>query len=280
MSAFYPSNLQSLRSTFNERYHEDPQLHVKGSKFIVVLPSSLVRSFFATTISNIVSCLNHLRRNESLGGLKYVFLVGGFSSSPLIQNAARGVLASEACAVVVAIRPDVAIVRGAVLFANNGEAFTTRKARFSYGVRSTAVYNSGDPEHVRRKAECPLLVDRNGKERIPSFSCHLEVGEDVPQGDGACPTQSYVPLDTNQSIVTLEVLASRRADVKFPDKDVTFTLGNVTVPVDRSQAFEDRGVSVQFVFGGTEISVNCFRTQTGERVAQAVLSLVQEVGEV
>lgn len=36
---------------------------------------------------------------------------------------------------------------------------------------------------------------------------------------------------------------------------------------------------VQFVFGGTEISVNCFRKATGEKVGEVALSLVQEVDE-
>lgn len=219
---------------YNDEHDQDSQLHVKGSKFIVVLPSPLVRSFFAGTIKNIVTCLNGLKSNESLGGLKYVFLVGGFSSSPLIQQAARGVLARDVCAVVVALRPEVAIVRGAVLFANNAAAFTTRKARLSYGVNSTTVYNGDDPEHVRRRQESPL-VDRNGKERIPTFSCHLEVGDDILQQDGACSMQSYAPLRTNQSVVTLEILASHRAGIKFPDKDATFSLGRVTVPLEMSQ---------------------------------------------
>ena len=261
------------------KHYQDSQLHVKGSKFIVVLPSSLVRSFFDSTITNIVTCLEGLKRNESLGGLKYVFLVGGFSSSPLIQDAARGVLAGDGCVVVVAIRPGVAIVRGGVLFADNADAFTSRKARLSYGVTSTTVYNGDDPDHVRRRPEHPL-VDRNGEERIATFSCHLRVGDDVPQGDGACPMQCYAPLRANQPIVSLDILASHTADVKFPDGHVTFPLGNVTVQLDMSQAFEDRGINVQFVFGGTELAVNCFGVKTGKRVANSVVSLVQEVGEI
>ena len=39
------------------------------------------------------------KRNESLGGLKQVFLVGEFSPSPVIQEAARGVLAGSGCVV-------------------------------------------------------------------------------------------------------------------------------------------------------------------------------------
>ena len=36
---------------------------------------------------------------------------------------------------------------------------------------------------------------------------------------------------------------------------------------------------VQFVFGGTELSVTCTHLTTGEKVGGSVLSLVQEVEE-
>ena len=119
---------------------------------LVVVPSPLVRSFFEPTIANIASCLRDIKGNELLGGIQNVFLVGGFSSSPLLQAAARGELEGEGCAVVAALRPDVAIVRGAVLFANNVEVFTTRKARLTYGIVVLTDYDPSDPEHVRRRS--------------------------------------------------------------------------------------------------------------------------------
>ena len=32
---------------------------------------------------------------------------------------------------------------------------------------------------------------------------------------------------------------------------------------------------VQFVFGGTELAVNCFREATGEKIGQVALNIVQ-----
>lgn len=126
---------QELRLAYNNNH--EPQFHVKGNKYLVVLPSALVESFFAPTVKNIVSCLGDLKRNQALAGLKFVFLVGGFSSSPIIQAAARAELHGGGCVVLAALRPEVAIVRGAVLFANNAKTFTTRKARLTYGVLVT-----------------------------------------------------------------------------------------------------------------------------------------------
>lgn len=251
--------------------NQEPQLHVKGGKYLVVLPSALVASFFSPTVKNIVACLGDLKRNEYLGGLKYVFLVGGFSSSPLIQAAARAELHGDGRVVLAALRPEVAIVRGAVLFANNAKTFAVRKARLTYGVLTTTAYDGTNPEHVHRG-------EMVGSGLIQTFSCHLKIGDDIPL-DGACPRHCYGPVSMHQSAVVIDVLASRKRDIGFPDEEATFSVGKVSLPLDMKVSLVHRAVDVQFVFGGTEFSVNCFRQTTGKKVGTAVLSLVQEVDE-
>ena len=215
---------------------------------LVVLPSSLVNSFFEPTIANIANCLRDIKRDPRLGSLQRVFLVGGFSSSPLIQVAARAELEAGGCAVVAALRPDVAIVRGAVLFANKAEVFTTRKARLTYGVVSCTRYNGLNPEHVRRRSASPHFGE-DGKERIDIFSSHIKVGEDIPH-DGVCPVQAYSPIDSTQSEICFRILASHRSDTMFPDEDSTFPVGQLTVPVDMTTTFTRRGVKVSRGSGG------------------------------
>ena len=233
---------QELRSAFND--DQPSERHVKGSKMLVVLPSALVRSFFEPTVANIANCLRDIKRNPLLGRLQHVFLVGGFSSSPFIQAAARAELQEGGCAVVAALRPDVAIVRGAVLFANKAEVFTTRKARLTYGVRMCIEYDPLNPEHVRRRLASPIFGE-DGEEMIDAFSRHIKVGEDVPH-DGVCPAQVYSPMFRTQSQIQFRILASHKSDVAFPDKDATFLLGKVNVPVDMTTSFENRGVEVSW----------------------------------
>eukprot|EP00903_Cladosiphon_okamuranus_P013447 g12524.t1 len=263
------NKMQELRLAYNNT--REPEFQVKGSKYLVVLPCALVESFFAPTLKNIVSCLASLKQHASLAGLKYIFLVGGFASSPLTKAAVRAEHSGEGRRVLEALRPEVAIVRGAVLFANNTKTFTTRKARLTYGVKGVINYDGTDPEHVRRKQ---LVLSG----RIETFDCHLKIGDDVPLG-GACPRQCYGPVSTRQSSVEIEILASRKRDVRFPDADTTCTLGKVSVPLDMGVSLVHRAVEVQFEFGRTEFSVTCFRQTTGEKVGTTVLSFVQELEE-
>jgi len=54
------------------------------------------------------------------------------------------------------------------------DAHNAQGARLSYGVASTAIYDRDDSEHLRMRPEHPL-IDRNGKKRIATFTCHLRV---------------------------------------------------------------------------------------------------------
>lgn len=259
-----------MRSNYN-KLHEDAGFHVTGNKYIVKLPAPLVRSFFKSTIDNISNCLVNLKNHKSLRGLKYVFLVGGFSASPLIQSAARTSLEGDGVTVISSLEPDVAIVKGAVLFANNEEAFSMRKARLTYGVKISVLYNPvDDPEHEGR-----LPTMESGFARIARFHRHLKKGDDI-RAHGVCPTHSYSPGSSTQSTVTVEILGSHRKDIKFVD-DTSFRLGELTVPLDMDASFSNRAIKVQFVFGRTEFSVNCFRVATGEKVGETSLDIAQEV---
>ncbi|CAN0005050.1 unnamed protein product, partial [Scytosiphon promiscuus] len=69
--------LQESCQAHNSRSQAD--LHVAHKRYFVDLPSALVKSFFKPTLSTIATCLRSLKRNASMDGLKYAFLVGGFS---------------------------------------------------------------------------------------------------------------------------------------------------------------------------------------------------------
>lgn len=268
-------SIQEMRAAHNGDL--EPTFHVTGRKFFINLPSLLVRSFFAPAIAEIENCLRDLKVKPCLSDLKSVFLVGGFSSCPLIEATARAELERDGCAVIVALRPDVAIVRGAALFANNPFAFE-RKARLTYGVKTTGFFDPSNQDHTKRRSLCHIR-DVLGRVLIETFSSHIKVGENIP-ANGTCPRHSYSPLLPSQTMVTVQVLASHKKNIMFPDDDVTFPLAKVEVELDMTEDFLERAVEVEFIFGKTEFSMNCFRKTTGEKVGNVQMSLVQEVQEI
>ena len=264
---------QELRKSYNDS-RGSPASHVGGGKFIIVLPSRVVNSFFSASIKRIGTCLEALKNNDAIRTLSYVVLVGGFSSSPLIASTVKERFHRNGCAVITALRPDVAIVRGAVLFANNTAGFHTRKARLTYGVKTFRRYNKNNPRHVKHFAKHKSEPGEDGKPRIAAFSRHLVVGDDVPE-DGGCQPRSYTPLRSNQSEIFFDILASHLRDIRFPNEDECFKLGEVTVPLDMSVPFASRTVLVQFNFGGPEFSVTGVDKATGKK-KQVTVKMIQE----
>ena len=243
-------------------------------KFMIVLPSTVVNSFFSASIERIGTCLEDLKRNAALRNLGYVVLVGGFSSSPLVLSITKAKFHGGGCAVITALRPDVAIVRGAVLFVNNAAVFHTRKARLTYGVLCSTRYIKRDPAHVQHYHQHKCGPGEDGKPRIDIFSRHVVVGDDIPE-DGGCQPKEYFPPRSDASDLTIRILASHIKDIEFPNEDECFKLGKVKVRLDMSVPRADRGVLVQFNFGGTELSVTAQVNTTGKK-SQVTLSLGQE----
>lgn len=268
--------LQDMVAVFNKTYQNDSSSAgiIGRTRFKIRLPSSLVTSFFTPTIALISKCLRDLKRNPALENLTHVVLVGGFSRSLLIQKAARDAMKGDGCTVTLAPRPEVAIVKGAVMFADDVNVFRTRKARLTYGVRCLRLYDSKNPEDVKRRTA--LLRGQDNHERIATFSRHIAAGDDIP-ADGACPVNNYAPVFGSQATVDIQVLASHRRDIEYPDDGSYYRLGSLVVPLDMDVPLKDRDINVQFKFGGTEVSVHCARRVSGEKVTQTVFSLNQEI---
>ena len=241
---------------------------------MIVLPSPTVNSFFSASIERIVTCLEDLKRIAAPRNLAYVVPVGGFSSSPLVLSITKAKFHGGSCAVITPLRPDVVIVCKAVLlFVNNAAVFYTRKARLTYGVGTTTLYNKRDQAHVQHYHQHKCGPGDDGKPRIDIFSRHVVVGDDIPE-DGGCQPKRYSPLRSDASSITIPIFASHIKDIMFPN-DECFKLGEVNGRLDMSVPFADREVLVQFNFGGTELSVTAQEKTTG-KTSQVTLSLGQE----
>ncbi|CAN0513990.1 unnamed protein product, partial [Discosporangium mesarthrocarpum] len=164
-------------------------------------------------IDHITTCLRTLQ--GGVRELDHAFLVGGFSNCVMLQEAVRAELDSTGFNVLATMRPEMAIVIGAVLFAGKSMVFNTRKARLTYGVSCLSEYRDDDPEHMKRQETVKRVGD---KQRIPVFSAHVRRGEEVP-GHGKCARKIYEPVEKCQFEASVLVLASHEADVGFPDKD-------------------------------------------------------------
>lgn len=121
------------------------RLHIKSSIFI---------GFFRETIQNIISHLEKVLDDRNCGVVPpAMVMVGGFSESPIVTNAIRDHPSFSNIKVIVPTEARLAVLKGAVLYGHNPNVVISRKAKYSYGIRSYRPFKNGDPVAKKVKEE-------------------------------------------------------------------------------------------------------------------------------
>ena len=84
------------------------------SRGFLRIPIPVVHGFFKPLLEKIIGHIESLLEEESLAGISHMFLVGGFSESPLLQQTLIKTFEERGIQVKVPSRPSFAVISGAV----------------------------------------------------------------------------------------------------------------------------------------------------------------------
>jgi molecular chaperone DnaK (HSP70) len=126
-------------------------------------------SFFDPIVDKTVRHVKDLLNEpcNSANPVKYIYLVGGFAESEILQSRVRGEFEGRyGLHVIVPMRPQLMVVTGAVLFGlQKGSTIQSRVARYTYGFEVLNEYDEKNPEHKQRFQQTSLKNTPNGKIR-------------------------------------------------------------------------------------------------------------------
>ncbi|CAM9856022.1 unnamed protein product [Ectocarpus sp. 12 AP-2014] len=266
-------DLEDLRTRYNRG--ESRRNRVEGKGYMVILPTTLVTSFFTPTLDSIARCLRGIKGGSALRNLHRVFVVGGFSRSPLLMQVVRAELQNASCRVVEVSEPDIAIVRGAVKYFDESAVFNSRRARLTYGASVLHAFDEKNAEHRRRRdtGETLKYDDRDEVMVDGCFFPHIRIGENVPT-NGVTSRENYTPVSLENETNCIQVYASSARDPAFVDEDSCFMLGKVSFPLDMTKKTrQERAYRVEFTFGGPELTVKILHRTEEKQIADAVMTL-------
>ncbi|KAA0200149.1 hypothetical protein HAZT_HAZT005498 [Hyalella azteca] len=154
---------------------------------------------FNVSIESVLSLLEREASTGNSSALQYLFLVGGFSESELLQQHIRDAF-SHRVTVVIPQGMGLAILRGAVQFGLDPAVVTVRRSRLTYGVGVLNRFQDGvHPAEKRVFAAgadwCADVLD-----------VFVRVDESVAVGDVV--SRSYTPATLGQSTVVLHLYAT------------------------------------------------------------------------
>ncbi|KAK3596867.1 hypothetical protein CHS0354_039862, partial [Potamilus streckersoni] len=260
----------ALKDIFEETTSEDIKDAIAQSRYNAKLSwigdklrvdADLMKGLFDSAISGMTNHLRQLFNEPTVKGTDTILLVGGFSDSPLLQEAVRKIFPLKR--LIIPHEAGLAVLKGAVIFGHQPESISARVAKYTYGIE---VYRNFDPNiHPVSKN---VVID--GIEKCKDiFSKHVEKGETVIVGQ-AKPEQRYTPVEDGQKTLTMNVYVSTDRDPKFVSESSCRFLGTLDVdaPVVNGKTSKEYGVWTKMIFGDTELKVEA-RDEKSNKVTRS-----------
>ncbi|XP_018431069.1 PREDICTED: heat shock 70 kDa protein 12A-like [Nanorana parkeri] len=223
-----------------------------------------MNALFKPTMDHIIEHLSNLFQKPEVSGVKFLFLVGGFAESPLLQLAVQQAFSSQ-CRVIIPHDVGLTILKGAVLFGLDPAVIKVRRSPMTYGVGVLNRYVEG-----KHPAEKLLLKDgtRWCTDVLDKF---ILTDQSVALGETV--KRSYTPAKPSQLIIIINIYCSEREDVGFitdPGVRKCGTLKLDLTGADATPLPTRREIQTILQFGDTEIKASALDTSTSKCVKVSI----------
>ena len=233
-------------NTFIQELYSLDEIKVQRNEYLC-LEAQVMRELFDPVLNQIITHLSNLFAMENLSGVKYVFLVGGFAESALLQERVKRHF-GHSYRIMVPQYASLAVVQGAVMFGQNPEVFHSRVMTASYGIRVHRLFLDGlHPESKK------IIV--NGIPRCKDiFFKFVKVDEVVTVGE-VRRFPGFEPLTGDQKRIKIDFYQSEVAEAEFVTDDGVRKVSCQGLVLETPEAWKTRDIEINLSFGGTEIKV-------------------------
>ena len=221
----------------------------------LMMPLLQASHLFKNVIGKIVQKVAELLQQHPV---QYIYLVGGFAESKMLQMRVKQAFEQQGRRVIVPMRPQLMVVKGAVLFGlQKGQAIQSRVARYTYGFGTSIRYDPNDSEHVKRGSEGVISDGKmTGYVRVNSFKPLVKQGTLIRVSD-THEESGFRPRDDSQTEVAFPLYATLNPLTKWVDEPGLKRIGSVTVSCIRGETS-----TIAMSFGSTEISAKATNNKT------------------
>jgi hypothetical protein len=225
-----------------------------------ILPSVMMR-LFEPVVSAIIHHIQEILLVPGLSNIEYLFLVGGFAESAVLQDAIRNAFRAN-LRVIIPQDVSLTILKGAVLYGHDPTLVQIRRSALTYGV---GCLNRFDPEkHPPEKR-----VIKDGVEWCTGvFDGFVFADQAVSQGHVV--TRSYSPAQAGQKSTVITLFASEKETVYFVSDPGCYKVGELKLEMPDITGGKRRELRMSMEFADTEISVEAVDMTSGQRACAFV----------
>lgn len=214
-----------------------------------------VKTLFKETCGQIVQHIKSIFRLPEVQSVETILMVGGFSESPMLQDAIKRGFSNKK--VIIPLDAGLTVLKGAVIYGHHPTAIVSRVSKATYGVKKYSKFVPGLHEESRK-----VIIDGKAKCR-GLFDKHVEIGQEVEEGTDF-GERKYYPVSHRSTGVCVKVFTSMQKDPKYTDGCRQLGRIDVSLKHRRIVTTRDKKILVKMIYGGTELGVEVKVAKTGE----------------
>uniref|UniRef100_A0A1B6GZM7 Heat shock 70 kDa protein 12A n=1 Tax=Cuerna arida TaxID=1464854 RepID=A0A1B6GZM7_9HEMI len=238
------------------REYNNAQLTWSSQGMLRISPH-LMSELFLPTIDNITKHVEGvLTAPEVIESSKYLFLVGGFAESGLLQEAIRKKL--RELKVPPPIIPQgvaLCVLKGAVTYGLNPEVVIMRKSQHTYGIGVLKPFQRGI--HPLEK-----LVLRDSREWCADvFDTLVSVNQSLYAGESVL--RRYTPANPSQNVIILHIYCTDATQPQFVTDEGVQRVGTLRLELTSELGRDKpREILTRLIFSSTELTVSAMDLET------------------
>uniref|UniRef100_A0A8C7F8W2 Heat shock 70 kDa protein 12A n=1 Tax=Oncorhynchus kisutch TaxID=8019 RepID=A0A8C7F8W2_ONCKI len=226
-----------------------------------------MNALFKPTIDHIIQHLTDLFDKPEVCDIKFLFLVGGFAESPLLQQAVQNMLHGRS-RIIIPHDVGLTILKGAVLFGLDPSVIKVRRSPLTYGVGVLNRYVEG--KHPPDK----MLVKDGTRWCTDVFDTFIVCDQSVALGETV--KRSYTPAKPSQQVIIIHIYCSEKEGVGFISEPGVRKCGTLRLDVTGTEtSAARREIQTHMQFGDTEIRAMAVDVATSRTVKASIDFLAQ-----
>lgn len=230
-----------------------------GEEDSIHLDRETMQAIFTPTLDGLVKKVEEQFHKLGSRGCDIIFLVGGFSTSPLLRQRIEEKFGTQVKKIIMPPVPGEAVVVGSVSFGLNPSTIRTRRSRLTYGCLIKEKFNSD----IDSKSKRFFAEDKQEWYCHDRFNIFVRAGESV--GIEETVLKTFFPMKRNQTQMRFKFFATKKQQVRYTDEPEVEQIGEMTVEMPDTTGGLDRVVEVTIYFGKTEIKVEAKDRTSGKQ---------------
>jgi hypothetical protein len=232
-----------------------------SSQGMLRLSPAAMHALFEPVTREIVKHIGDLLRKAELDGIKFLFLVGGFAESPLLQNEIRRAFSSD-LRVIIPQDVGLTILKGAVLFGLDPTVVRVRRSALTYGVGVLNKFLPGKhpPDKRTKKDGVEWCTD--------IFDTFVTIDQSISLGEKV--TRRYTPAKSYQTSTVISIYSSDKEHVLYTTDPGVNKSGELYLEMPDTTGGKGRELELTMMFGDTEIRVEAVDLTSGTIAHSAI----------